>query len=164
MPQFDVAILETLNGGDLQLRGNDLATVGSIENMIYLAMFGGNIEEVTSPKFVQSQSFDWWGNSLLMPNSPDQQFNSLTEKTINTTPLTSSGRVIIENAIKKDLEFFKSFGASVEVTVEIVATDKIRVKIRVTIPEVTDRVTIINFRKSSEGDFFIPDFNNDFFL
>jgi phage gp46-like protein len=164
MPQFDVAIIETLNGGDLQQVGNDLAVVGSIENMIYLAMFGGNIEEVTSPKFVPAQSFDYWGNSLLMPNSPSLQFNSYTEKIINSTPLTSSGRVLIENSIKKDLEFFKESGATVSVSVEIVATDKIRVRITIAIQEQLQNITIINFRKSSDGDFFFPDFNNDFFL
>lgn len=160
---FDVSVIETLNGGDLQQVGNDLAIVYNIENMIYLGMFGGNVEASTDNNAVQVESFDYWANSLLMFNNPSQQFNSLTERTINSVPLTSSGRVLIENAIKKDLEFFKDLGGVVTVSVEIVATDKIKVSIRVELNS-QKQVTIINFRKSLDGDFFILDFNDDFLV
>lgn len=160
---FDLSVIETLNGGDVQQVGNDLAVVYSIENMIYLGMFGGNVEASTDNASVQIESFDYWGNTLLMFNNPSQQFNSLTERTINTTPLTSSGRVLIENAIKKDLEFFKDLGGTVTVNVEIVATDKIKVRIRVELNN-QQQITIINFRKSLDGDFFILDFNDDFLI
>jgi hypothetical protein len=36
-----------------------------IENMPYLGMFGGNIEESTVNKVEKLQSFDWWGNNLI---------------------------------------------------------------------------------------------------
>jgi len=160
---FDLSVIETLNGGDVQQVGNDLAVVYNIENMIYLGMFGGNVEASTDNTSVQIESFDYWGNSLLMFNNPSQQFNSLTERTINTTPLTSSGRVLIENAIKKDLEFFKDLGGIVTVSVEIVATDKIKVRIRVELNN-QQQITEINFRKSLDGDFFILDFNDDFLI
>lgn len=160
---FDLSVIETLNGGDVQQVGNDLAVVYNIENMIYLGMFGGNVEASTDNTSVQIESFDYWGNTLLMFNNPSQQFNSLTERTINTTPLTSSGRVLIENAIKKDLEFFKDLGGIVTVSVEIVATDKIKVKIRVELNN-QQQITVINFRKSLDGDFFILDFNDDFLI
>lgn len=160
---FDLSVIETLNGGDVQQVGNDLAVVYNIENMIYLGMFGGNVEASTDNTSVQIESFDYWGNSLLMFNNPSQQFNSLTERTINTTPLTSSGRVLIENAIKKDLEFFKDLGGVVTVSVEIVATDKIKVRIRVELNN-QQQITVINFRKSLDGDFFILDFNDDFLI
>lgn len=160
---FDVSVIETLNGGDLQQVGNDLAVVYNIENMIYLGMFGGNIEASTDNNAVKVESFDYWANSLLMFNNPSQQFNSLTERTINSVPLTSSGRVLIENAIKKDLEFFKDLGGIVTVSVEIIATDKIKVSIRVELNS-QKQVTIINFRKSLDGDFFILDFNDDFLV
>lgn len=162
MKTFDLAIIETGNGGDIQQNGNDLAIVNGVENMIYLAMFGGNVEASTTAVITQSQSFDFWGNTVFASNYPSQQFNSETERTINSVPLTSSGRVLIENAIKKDLSFFSELNAKVEVTVTIVATDKISVKIKTTIDQPT--ITIINFRKSEDGDFFILDFNDDFFI
>lgn len=161
---FDLAVIESDgNGGDLQMVGNDLAVVRGIENMPYLGMFGGNVEQVTKNKVDEVESFDWWGNNLLMPANQSIQFNSITEKALNSTPLTSSGRVIIENAIKKDLQFLAD-SATIEVTVTIVSTDRINVKIKIAQKTGSEKVTIINFKKSANGDFFLLDFNNDFFL
>ncbi len=160
---FDLAIGENDgNGGDLRLVGNDLAVVNGIENMVYLAMFGGNVAQSTTPVPV-ADSKDYWGNNLLMQNDPSIQFNSETERALNNTPLTSSGRVIIENAIKKDLEFL-SPQSVVTVTVTIVATDRINVNIRVVTNLTGEQIIIINFKKSSDGDWFLEDFNDDFLL
>jgi phage gp46-like protein len=161
---MDFAIIETLNGGDLVLKGNDLVVVDGIQNMPYLAMFGGNVEQSTKNKITEEQSFDWWGNNLLMPSNQSIQFNSITEKVINTTALTSSGRVTIENAIKDDLKFLSDFGAEVSVTVSITATDRIDVNIKITQPAGGSRIIIINFKKKSDGDFYIFDFNDDFYI
>lgn len=161
---FDLAVIETGNGGDLQMVGNDLAVVNGIENMPYLAMFGGNKESSVSPSSTIPQSdksFDWWGNNLLMPSSPSQQFNSLCERAINTTPLNSSGRVTIENKIIADLEFLNKV-AKITVSVTIVATDQINIDIRVKQNQRT-QVVIIKFKKASTGDFSVLDFNSDFF-
>jgi hypothetical protein len=142
---FDLAILESLDGGELQQVGNDLAIVTGNENQPYLAMFGGNADK--------SQ---WWGNNLIFPDLPNRQFNSLTEYALNNTPLTSAGRATIENAIKKDLLFLKP---SV-VQVSIISDNHISALIRGDFGE-----TIINFikRSTGNGDFFFMDFNDDFF-
>lgn len=160
---FDLALIETDgNGGDIQLRGNDLAVVNSIENMPYLAMFGGNVLQ-SSTADVNVDSKDWWGNKLLMTNDASIQFNSLTERVLNSTALTSGGRITIENAIKKDLEFFAPT-STVTVVVSIIATDRISVNIKIVTPFEGQQLIIINFRKTSTGDWFIEDFNNDFLL
>lgn len=126
---MDLKVIETGNGGDLTKNGSDLAMVFSFENMPYLALFGGNVEAVTPQKRLESeQAFDFWGNSLLFTNDTSIQFNSLTEKTLQITPLTSSGRLIIENAIKSDLEFMAPF-AEVTVTTQIISTDRIDILI-----------------------------------
>lgn len=159
---MDLALIDTRNGGDLQLVGNDLATVFGIENMPFLAMFGGNIEQSTEDNIVTEKSFDWWGNTLLMNGNQSIQFNSLTERILNSTPLTSQGRITIENAMKKDLEFLSPV-ATVDVSVTIVATDRINVAIKVLQVDNTTKVTIVNFRKLANGDFVFDDFNDDFF-
>ena len=126
---MDLKVIETGNGGDITKNGSDLAMVFSFENMPYLALFGGNVEAVTPQKRLESeQAFDFWGNSLLFTNDTSIQFNSLTEKTLQITPLTSSGRLIIENAIKSDLEFMAPF-AEVKVTTQIISTDRIDILI-----------------------------------
>lgn len=141
---FDLAIVETFDGGDLQKIGNDLGVVTGNENQPYLAMFSGNADK--------SQ---WWGNSLIFTDQPTRQFNSLTEYTLNNTPLTSAGRSIIEGAIKKDLLFLKPS----LVQVSIISDNHISALICGSFGE-----TIINFvRRGNEGDFYFQDFNSDFF-
>ncbi len=158
---WDLSLIETQNGGDLQLNGSDLAVVFGIENMPYLAMFGGNIEQSTGVDKV-ADSKDWWGNDLFMKADIAIQFNSLTERIINNTALTSGGRIVIENAILKDLEFL-SEQAVVSVEVLIEGVDRLKVNIRVEIDTVS-KVVVINFKKIPDGDWVISDFNNDFLL
>ncbi len=162
---FDLAVIETGNGGDLQLLGSDLAIVSGIENQPYLAMFGGNKESTVNPSAIISQnemSFDWWGNNLLMPSSQSLQFNSLCENALNTIPLTSNGRILIENAIKKDLQFLEP-QATINVVVTIVATDKIDINITIKQAQATQVVTI-KYKKALTGDFSALDFNSDFLI
>lgn len=161
---LDVLITETGVGGDAQLLGNDIAWIQTTQNMIYMAFFGGNPEQSTNNKPTEVQSLDWWGNNLLMPSDKSIQFNSLTENALNTTPLTSAGRVLIENAMKKDLEFFKDFGSIVSVSVSIVDTDHITAKIVTLQSENEEIVTIVGFKKKATGDWFMLDFNNDFYF
>lgn len=165
MQTIDIAIIETLNGGDAQLKGNDLGVVYGIENMIYLALFGGNLESSTEALTVEKFSKDFWGNNLFLKDTPNSQFNSLTERTINSVPLTSSGRNQIQNAITEDLKFFSDLGATVEVIVNIISDDKLSVKITVKLNPSSEKIVIINFKKTADGDFFAPDFDlSDFYI
>lgn len=88
----DLLIYESGNGGELLLRGNDLAGVNGYENAGYLAQFGGA---------------EWWGNYMT-----DQPYNSQTEIALQTNALSSAGRLAIEQAIKADLEFLKDISGT----------------------------------------------------
>ena len=128
----DLKLIETFDGGDLVLNGNDLQVIDGFQNMIYLALFGGNIEQSTKEFDEDEERFDYWANDLLMLDSPDIQYNSETERTLNEVTLNSRGRLLIEQSVKKDLEFMQDFG-NIEVNVSIVQND--RVKINVIIKE-----------------------------
>lgn len=158
---WDLFIGETGNGGDLQMNGNDLAWVKGIENMVYLALFGGNVEAVTST-IKKQDSKDFWGNDLLMKSNPSIQFNSTTERLLNTTALTSAGRLVIEQGIKEDLKFL-SDQADIVPTVVIENTDRLRIDIQLTI-DTQVKVISYQFKKIADGDWVIADFNNDFYL
>lgn len=161
---WDVALIESDgNGGDAQLVGNDLAVIFNTENQIFLALFGGNIEQSTNTSITVPDSKDWWGNNLFMPSNSSTQFNSLTERTLNNTPLTSAGRGIIENAIKKDLEFFSEFG-TVDVKVIIVSDDRINIEIKTMQVQSKEKIILVKLKKKGTGDWFILDFNNDFYF
>lgn len=163
MPIFDLAIVETLNGGDLQKVGNDLAVVYGHENQFYLMMFGGNVA-VNTENAIPGDAKDYWANNLLFPSDQARQFNSNTERILNTTPLTSAGRLKIENAIKQDLKFSTDLGVVVTVTVTIPATNKVTVEIKGVFSGGEKRIMVITYAKKSNGDFFALDFNNDFFV
>lgn len=130
---IDLLIHETGDGGDISLLKNDLATTGSFFNMIYIALFGGNIEASTTGKeLLTEKRFDYWGNALLMPNEKSIQFNSETERRLNNVALDSNGRIEILNSVNADLAFLSTFG---EVTVEVLITDINRISINVSILE-----------------------------
>lgn len=161
---FDLAIVETGSGGDIQKVGNDIALVYGVENQPYLAMFGGNIEADTVSGVVTEQSFDYWGNSLLMSNNPNIQFNSKLERTLLTTPLTSAGRTKIINAVTNDLQYIKdSLGDDVVINVAIISDNWLQIQLTITVTTGV-RVIVINYRKQSQdGDFYLFDFNDDFY-
>lgn len=129
----DLKLIETLNGGDIVLEGDDLVVINGFQNMPYIGIFGGNIEESTKEFNPGEQRFDFWGNSLLMFNQPEIQYNSDTERLLNEIALNSSGRLLIEQTIKKDLEFMTAF-AEIEVNVTIVSTDRADINIRIQEP------------------------------
>ncbi len=131
---MDLEVFETGNGGDLFLLGSDLAQVQGFENMIYLALFGGNLAQSTPQTRPEgAEGFDWWGNALLMPNQPSQQFNSQTERTLNNVALTSGNLIQIQNAVNADLAFMNDF-ADVTVTISIIGVNKIKLAVEVKQP------------------------------
>ena len=153
---MDIAIKETGNGLDIIKTSKDLLVIFGFQNMPYLALFGGNVASSTPIKRLASEeAFDWWGNSLLMGNEPAIQFNSLTERALRETPLTSSGRVQIQQAIKSDLAFMKPF-ARVGIAVAIVATDKLILGIRIIQPDNLEQREFIFMWDAARGELLDP--------
>jgi hypothetical protein len=158
MPGWDLALLETGDGGDFTVNGNDLAVFYQDENEIYLRLFGGN-KEADSKKNRRSgdQDLSYWANGILFNHDPAICFNSLTERTLDRTPITSQGIGTIENAIKKDLQ-----GLPVIISVQMISDDRLRVTMKHTVTEKT--VTFALVRNTSTRDFDLRDFHpNDFF-
>jgi phage gp46-like protein len=132
---MDLKVIEEGNGGELVKTAKDLVVISGLQNMVYLALFGGCVEASTPTKRLPTeQAADWWGNSLLFPDNPERQLNSLTERTLNEVALTSSGRVRIEQAVLKDLDFMKAF-AEVSASVSIPETDKVVIQVTVQEPD-----------------------------
>ena len=132
---MDLEIIETGDGGDVVTKAKDLSIIFGFENFVYLAMFGGNIESSTpSIRIPSEQAFDFWANNLLMPGDSSIQFNSQTERILKSNALTSSSRLIIQQAVERDLAFMKDF-ATVNVVVQILATDKLLIACRILQPD-----------------------------
>jgi len=131
----DLSIYETGSGGDLELRGNDIAGSSGLFSMVYMAFFGGNTEASTTGNEIDSElRNDWFGNSLLFDDQPEIQFNSHLERALNETALNSQGRITIERAAKMDLEFMKDL-ANISVDVSIISDHRVQIDVRIQEPE-----------------------------
>lgn len=134
---YDLSIFETGDGADVVIKSNDAQLTTSLYNQVYLALFGGNVEQTTleadnSPE--QELRGDWWGNSVLFPNDDEAQFNSLFERRLKETPLTSQGRSNLEDTVKNDLKFLGQVG-EVSVSVQLRSNDQLLLNVGIQEPE-----------------------------
>lgn len=160
---MDLALVETGNGGDIVMNGNVLEMVYGVENMPYLACFGGNVGYPEKEYKEGEQRMSWWGNSLFFTQSKPQQITSLLEDKLRNTTLNSQGRVEIEQTMKEDLRFMLDFVDSIEVTASIVSDNHIRILLKVFLG--TDTIVkIVEYKPKSDGDFVFDDFNDDFYV
>ena len=103
----DLKLKSTGQGGDFvrTSEGNDFHLVGSLNNQVYLACFGGN-----------KDGSNWWGNKFF--NQDKYKLNSLTEKTLLEITLPDE-LTKVEDAIKKDLAYLNDAAGVIGVDVEL---------------------------------------------
>lgn len=124
-------LIEDGNGGALFIKNNDIQQTDSLYTLVYLALFGGNVEENTVKDIVTGElNFDWWGNDK---NEPAENWvNSETEKLLRNIALTSRTRFDIIQAVKNDTKKLEKFG---KIEIEVTYPEINRVEIIVTIRE-----------------------------
>lgn len=125
----DFSIYESGDGGELLIIDDDFNLTEVLFQLVYLALFGGNVESITLGNEKEGDlRNDWWANSLLFKNNEYKQMNSLTEKTLRTTALSSAGRIAIQNSVDQDLQFLRQI---VDISTEVAIKDNHRVEIYV---------------------------------
>lgn len=159
MQVTDLRIIETKDGGDCVLNANDLQMISGFQNMPYLGLFGGNVEQSTTGAKDTEQTFDFWGNYLLHPSLQNVWFNSKTEKLLQTVALNSAGRIEIEQQVKKDLEFMQEF-ANVTVSVILISVDRIRIEIILLQPNKLDSTELVYIWDATNAELTEQDLNN----
>ncbi len=124
---IDILIYESGDGGDFRLVNGDLDTISSLTNQVYLALFGGNIEQSTTADIEDGEiREDWWGNELL-----DIPYNSDFERTLNNVVLNSYGLKQLEDAGMEDMKYFTDF-ADITTTASTPEPDKLVYKVTMT--------------------------------
>lgn len=128
---LDLVIYETGDGGDLEIKADDLQLISGLTNQVYLALFGGNLAQSTDSSISDDeQRLDYWGNEIL---EKDNQFNSTFEKTLREISLNTSGIRELENAAKKDLEYLQEF-ATIEINGSLISVSRFELNIHIIEP------------------------------
>lgn len=123
----DISIYESGDGGELVIDSNDLLLQESLYSQIYLALFGGNVEQNTKRDYLANEiRYDYWANALLWKDETSKQFNSNTERLLEQIVLNSSGRLEMIMAVESDLEYLSELLTS-SVEVEFPENDHIRI-------------------------------------
>ena len=133
MSTKDINLFESGSGGEMRILNSDLLMAETIYQTIYLALYGGNVEQdTTSEETDLEENFDYWGNQLFYSNNPDKWFNSQTERTLSSVALNGEGRKLIEDAVNADLQFLNNV---VNFTVEVNITSINKAEILIFISE-----------------------------
>jgi len=131
MSTKDINLFEGGSGGEMRILNSDLLMAETIYQTIYLALYGGNVEQsTTSEETDLEENFDYWGNQLFYSNNPDKWFNSQTERVLSTVALNGEGRRLIEDAVNADLQFLNNV-VNFEVEVNIAANNKAEIIIAI---------------------------------
>ena len=129
MSTKDINLFEGGPGGEMRILNSDLLMAETIYQTIYLALYGGNVEQsTTSEETDLEENFDYWGNQLFYSNNPDKWFNSQTERVLSTVALNGEGRRLIEDAVNADLQFLNNV-VNFEVEVSISSNNRAEIAI-----------------------------------
>ncbi len=130
--QGDVLIYETADGGEINVADGLVEMSGGLGSAAFLSMFGANELDDGSER----SAFQWWGN--LAETQPERRYRSETQYVINTCPPIPANLIKIEDAAKRDLQWFLDVGAATSVGVSASMPGVNRVTIAVNID--ADRV------------------------
>jgi hypothetical protein len=135
------SIYESGNGGLYNIKNNDIQTSGGLGVIVYLKLFGGNVDASTVRNNEAGQIyFDWWGNNS--QNNSDTWINSETERALRgcDTSFQSLNKII--NAIKKDLKPLQEYG-DIEVDVTYPEVNRVKIDIEIVQKSSTVEVSLV---------------------
>ena len=108
----DVLLFQTVDDGDITVTDGITQLTGGFNTAFYLSLFGGNFEDDGA----QDSPFTWWGNRL--ENEPDGKYVSRTQNLLRGLPATSGNLRRVEEAARRDLQWFLDTGIATSVEVE----------------------------------------------
>lgn len=123
MQQGDVLLCQTNDDGEIEVVDGLVTMTGTFTTAAYLALFGGNEDDNGQ----QGNSMTWWGN--LSENEPSRKYVSETQNLLQSIPPTSNNLLRIEDAAKRDLNFFitENIASSVEVSASLSGVNQVKI-------------------------------------
>ena len=107
----DVLLYQTVDDGDIIVTGGLIEMSGGLQTAAYISLFGG---EETDDGLAGNPT-TWWGNSL--ENDKAYKIVSETQHLLATLPITSSNLLRVEDAAKRDLQWFIDTGVATSIMV-----------------------------------------------
>lgn len=101
----DVRLFQTLDDGELTVNNGIVEMTQGLETMIYLVLFGGNIEDSGT---AATENKQFWGNRLEL--DPVKHYRSQTQFILESLPPGVANLRQLEAAVKLDLNVFIAEG------------------------------------------------------
>lgn len=137
MPQQgDILLFQTDDDGDIIVEGGVVEMTGGFETAAYVSLFGGNEDDDGR----DDNEFKWWGN--LGVTDPAERYVSETQNLLQALAATSANLRRVEDAAKRDLQWFLDKNIASSVTVEA------------TIPGINRLKLIVNIEANGEESQF----------
>lgn len=132
----EVRLFHTSDGGEVEFADSaatttDLLLDAGLETAAYLSLFGGNERD---PGGKGDSEYQWWGNR---GEPVERQQRSETQHIVRSLPAISSNLRRVEDAAKRDLQWFldESIASEVDALASLVGKDKVSLDIRIVISD-----------------------------
>lgn len=125
--QGDINLFQTDDNGEITVTGGIVDMTGGFETAAYLSLFGGNEDDNGS----QDNALTWWAN--LNEVDPVSKYVSETQNLLQALAATSSNLLRVEEAAKRDLQWFldKNIASSVEVEATIPGINRLQIVVTI---------------------------------
>lgn len=104
----DVLLEQSDDGGELTIEGGLVELTDDLRTAVYLSLFGGNEDDDSLDNSAQ-----WWGN--LDETDPAARYRSRTEYLLQSLPPSSANLLLLEDAVRTDLQWLLDTGAATAV-------------------------------------------------
>lgn len=125
--QGDIKLFQTNDDGEITIINGVVEMIGGFETAAYLSLFGGNEDDAGG----ESNPQTWWGNLGVVSSA--ERYVSETQNLLQAIPATSANLLRIEEAVKRDLQWFldSSIASSVTVAVSIPALNRLKIVVTI---------------------------------
>jgi phage gp46-like protein len=125
--QGDVKLFQTNDDGDISIVDGITEMSGGLETAAYLSLFGGNEDDDGRP----DNPHNYWGN--IDEIDPAMEYHSETQHLLQSIPATTENLLRLEDAAKRDLNWFleNNIASSVTVAVNIPALNRVKFVIKI---------------------------------
>ena len=125
--QGDILLFQTDDDGDIIVENGVVEMTGAFETSAYLSLFGGNEDDDGSDDNLHT----WWAN--LAEIDPAERYVSETQNLLQALAATSANLRRVEDAAKRDLQWFldKNIASSVKVIATIPAINRLKLVVSI---------------------------------